>query len=101
MVNELETTYGRDLAGSLDEFFSSDFSNYWNSEYIWSIPGNGGDLGGGSEFPGVILENQGWGIFNGWGQNKPSYDIFEEMLKDGEGNDRIVRSIFSKAILWS
>ena len=93
LVNELETTYGRDLAGSLNEFFSSDFNNYWNEEYLWSIPGNGGDTGGGSEFPGVILENKGWGIYNGWGQNKPSYDIFEEMLKDGEGNDRIVRSI--------
>ena len=93
LVNELETTYGRDLAGSLNEFFSSDFNNYWNKEYLWSIPGNGGDLGGGSEFPGIILENKGWGVYNGWGQNKPSYDIFEEMLKDGEGNDRIVRSI--------
>lgn len=93
LVNELETTYGRDLADSLNDFFSSEFSNYWNKEYIWSIPGNGGDLGGGSEFPGVILENKGWGVYNGWGQNKPSYDIFEEMLKDGEGNERIVRSI--------
>ena len=93
LVNELETTYGRDLAGSLDEFFSSDFKNYWNAEYLWSIPGNGGSQGGGSEFPGVSLENGGWGLYNGWGQNKPSYDIYEEMLKDGVGNDRLVRSI--------
>ena len=48
---------------------------------------------GGSEFPGVILENQGWGKYNGWGQMKPTLDIYEEMLKDGEGNDRLVRSI--------
>ena len=32
------------------------------------------------EFPGVVLENKGWGQYNGWGQNKPSYDIYEEML---------------------
>ena len=73
MVNELETAYGRDLAGTYEELFSSDFSKWWNKEYIWTIPGNGGSQGGGSEFPGVVLENKGWGQYNGWGQNKPSY----------------------------
>lgn len=92
-VNELENTYGRDLADTYAEVFSSDFADFWNKEYLWTIPGNGGSTGGGSEFPGVILENKAWGIYNGWGQNKPSYDIYEEMLKDGEGNDRLVRSI--------
>lgn len=93
MVNELETTYGRDLAPSFSSLFSSDFSDFWSKEYLFGIAGNGGDTGGGSEFPGVILENKGWGIYNGWGQNKPSYDIYEEMLKDGEGNERLLRSI--------
>lgn len=93
MVNELENTYGRNLADTFDELFSSDFAKWWNKEYIWTIPGNGGSQGGGSEFPGVSLENKGWGIYNGWGQNKPSYDIYEEMAKDGVGNDRLVRSI--------
>lgn len=93
MVDELENTYNRDLAPTFAEVFSSDFADFWNSEYLWTIPGNGGAQGGGSEFPGVVLENQGWGKYNGWGQNKPSYDIYEEMLKDGEGNDRLVRSI--------
>lgn len=93
MVNKLENDYGRDLADSFEDVFSSDFSKYWNKEYIWSIPGNGGSQGGGSEFPGTILENQGWGKYNGWGQNKPSYDIYEEMSKDGSGNERLRRSI--------
>lgn len=93
MVNTLETTYGRDLAPTFAELFSSDFADFWNAEYLWTIPGNGGSDMGGSEFPGVILENKGWGKYNGWGQIKPSYDIYEEMLKDGEGNDRLVRSI--------
>lgn len=93
MVNDLESTYHRDLADTYAELFSSDFGDWWNEEYIWTIPGNGGSQGGGSEFPGVILENKGWGKYNGWGQNKPSYDIYEEMLKDGAGNDRLVRSI--------
>ena len=26
---------------------------------------------------------------------KPSYDIYEEMAKDGKGNDRLVRSILN------
>lgn len=93
MVNELENTYGRDLAPTFAEIFSSDFADFWNAEYIWSIPSNGGSTGGGVEFPGVVLENKGWGIYNGWGQLKPSYDIYKEMAKDGVGNDRLVRSI--------
>jgi len=93
MVNSLESDYGRGLAATFSEVFSSDFSDFWNDEYIWSIPSDGGTNGGGSEFPGVVLENKGWGKFNGWGQFKPSYDIYEEMAKDGTGNDRIMRSI--------
>lgn len=93
MVNDLETTYNRSLADTFAEVFSSDFADFYNKEYIWAIGGNGGSNGGGSEFPGVILENKGWGKYNGWGQNKPSLDIYEEMAKDGEGNARLLRSI--------
>ncbi len=93
MVNELETTYGRDLAPNFDDVFSSDFANFWTKEYLFGIAGTGGDTPGGSEFPGVVLDYKGWGIYNGWGQNKPSYDIYEEMIKDGAGNDRIKRTL--------
>ncbi len=94
MVNLLETSYNRALASTFSELFSSDFANFWTAEYLWTIPGIGGSSQqGGSEFPGVILENKGWGKYNGWGQIKPSYDIYEEMLKDGEGNERLVCSI--------
>lgn len=93
MVNTLEQKYDRNLAPTFAEIFSSEIVNFWNKEYIWSFPSNGGVNGGGVELPGVMLENKGWGIFNGWGQLKPSYDIYEEMAKDGAGNDRLVRSI--------
>ena len=93
MVNSLENDYGRDLAPEFDDVFSSDFSKFWTKEYLFGIAGNGGDTPGGSEFPGIVLENKGWGIYNGWGQNKPSYDIYEEMVKDGENNARIKRSL--------
>jgi len=50
-------------------------ANNWSSEYIWSV--NGG-VNGGSEFPGVILENQGWGVYNGWGYCQPTEELYEE-----------------------
>lgn len=95
LVNELETEYNRGLADSFDQVFSSEFSDFWNREYVWTVPSNGGTLGGGSKFPGVVLENKGWGKYNGWGQIKPTLDIYEEMLLDGDGNDRLVRSILA------
>jgi len=50
-------------------------ANNWSSEYIWSV--NSG-LHGGSEFPGVILENQGWGKYNGWGYFHPTEELYDE-----------------------
>ena len=94
-VNQLESEYGRGLADTFAEVFSSDKSKFWGREYIWTIPSDGGTVGGGIELPGVMLENKGWGVYNGWGQIKPSNDIYEEMLKDGEGNDRIVKSVLA------
>ena len=44
----------------------------------------------------MSLENKGWGKFNGWGQFKPSYDIYEEMAKDnvdGVKNERLATTI--------
>lgn len=93
MINSLETDYGRGLSSTYSEIFSSNYDNFFNKEYIWSIPSDGGANGGGSEFPGVLLENKGWGFYNGWGQFKPSFDIYEEMVKDGAGNDRLKKSI--------
>lgn len=93
MVNSLENEYGRDLAPDFKMNYSSDFNDFWNEEYIWTIPSNGGATGGGSILPGVMLENKGWGVYNGWGQLKPTLDIYEEMLKDGEGNERLRNSI--------
>lgn len=95
MVNSLENDYGRGLAKSLDEVFSCDYADFWNKEYIWSLPSDGGDYGSGTAFPGVVLEDKAWGIYNGWGQNKPTEDIYQEMAKDGEGNARLKRSILS------
>ncbi|MEO6960377.1 MAG: RagB/SusD family nutrient uptake outer membrane protein [Puia sp.] len=63
-------------ATPLDNFkavFSVD--NNWSSEYIWSATSG---TQGGSEFPGVVLENTGWGIFNGWGYFQPTEELYDE-----------------------
>ena len=49
--------------------------NNWSSEYIWSV--NSG-VQGGSEFPGVVLENKGWGLYNGWGYFQPTEELYDE-----------------------
>ena len=83
IVNRLESEFGRGLNDSFTQLWSSEFADFWNKECIFSITSSGGTSGqGGCEFPGVILENQGWGYFNGWGQFKASYDIVAEMEKD-------------------
>lgn len=83
-VDRLESDFGRGLADTYDEIFSCEFEDFWNREYIWSIPSTGGTNGSGVELPGVMLENKCWGLYNGWGQIKPSEDIYQELLKDGD-----------------
>ena len=99
-VNKLEQSYGRDLHPVFTDLFAPDVDKFFTKEYCWGYPSNGsnnGKSGGSIEFPGVSLENKGWGKFNGWGQFKPSYDIYAEMAKDnkpGEGkNERLAASI--------
>ncbi|NJB81361.1 RagB/SusD family nutrient uptake outer membrane protein [Wenyingzhuangia aestuarii] len=49
--------------------------NNWTSEYIWSV-NSGVDRG--SILTGVMLENKGWGKFNGWGYYTPSEGLYNE-----------------------
>lgn len=85
-VNKMMTQYGRDLADNFTDNFTSDWNKWRNKEYVWAIPGEGAGKGqyGGIEFPGVILDNGAWGYMNGWGQFKPSLDIYKEMDKDSQ-----------------
>lgn len=50
-------------------------ANNWSSEYIWSVTSG---TQGGSEFMGVVLENTGWGIYNGWGYFQPTEELYDE-----------------------
>lgn len=49
--------------------------NNWTNEYIWSV--NSG-VKGGSKLPGVMLENKGWGNYNGWGYYQPTLGLYNE-----------------------
>ncbi|MBS0027726.1 RagB/SusD family nutrient uptake outer membrane protein [Chitinophaga sp. 22321] len=49
-------------------------ANNWSSEYMWSVTSG---VQGGSEFPGVVLENTGWSIYNGWGYFQPTAELFD------------------------
>ena len=106
-VNRLEQSYNRGLVENYSDLFSPERNvGFWNQEYCWGIPGEGGDYKGyeydnyvqysfdiqhGVELPGVMLDNKGWGKFNGWGQMKPSYDLYEEMAKDNVNGNKNIR----------
>lgn len=102
-VNKMENEYGRSIKDvAYTDNFTSDYSKWRNSEYVWTIPSEGGpkSIYGGVEFPGVILDNSLYGLFNCWGQFKPSLEIYDEISKDNAnlvnpelGNIRLKNSI--------
>ncbi|MBT31232.1 MAG: RagB/SusD family nutrient uptake outer membrane protein [Thalassobius sp.] len=53
--------------------FSS--ANNWGSEYIWSVVSS---TLTGSILPGVMFENKGWGLYNGWGYFQPTKELYDE-----------------------
>lgn len=53
-------------------------ANNWTGEYIWSVYSNSQGPGGwGSILPGVMLENKGWGKYNGWGYYMPTKELYD------------------------
>ncbi len=60
-----------------EEDFHSVFKveNNLSSEYLWSVVSNENE---GSMLPGVVLENKGWGRYNGWGYFQPVKDLDDE-----------------------
>jgi len=52
--------------------------NNWSKEYIWSAYSTSAGTGGwGSILPGVMLENKGWGLYNGWGYFMPTKELYD------------------------
>ncbi len=51
------------------------YQNEFGPEYIWSVTSG---IDRGSKLQGVMLENKGWGIYNGWGYYMPTEELYEE-----------------------
>lgn len=50
-------------------------ANNYSSEYIWSVASS---LNGQSILPGAMLENKGWGLYNGFGYYQPTKELVDE-----------------------
>ena len=72
------------------------FENNWTSEYIWSV--NSG-LDSGSVLPGVMLENKGWGTYNGWGYYQPTLELYEE-FENGDPRREVTILKFDDEFPW-
>ncbi|SHM39769.1 RagB/SusD family nutrient uptake outer membrane protein [Chryseobacterium polytrichastri] len=75
-ANEVMTQGNRALLVNYADVFKSE--NNYSSEYIWSIPGTPKFTSWGSILPGVMLENKGWGEYNGWGYFQPTKELYDE-----------------------
>ncbi len=75
LVDQLESEGGRGLLDSFAKVFESEYE--WSEEYIWSVNSSGATLAG-SIFPGMMLDNKGWGRYNGWGNFKPTLELWAE-----------------------
>lgn len=75
LVDRLESEAGRGLLDNFSDVFT--IANEWSKEYIWSV-NSSGEMLAGSIFPGMMLDNKGWGRYNGWGNFKPTLELWAE-----------------------
>lgn len=75
LVDKIENEGQRGLLDNFADVFTID--NNWSKEYIWSVNSSGYNFAG-SEFPAIVLENKGWGFYNGWGNFKPTLELWSE-----------------------
>lgn len=68
----------------------------FGSEYIWSVA-SGVDAG--SKLPGVMLENKGWGDYNGWGYYQPTLELYNE-FEDGDFRRSVTILEFGQEFKW-
>ncbi len=70
--------------------------NNWTSEYIWSV--NSG-IEGGSILPGCMLENKGWGTYNGWGYFTPTESLYQE-FEEGDARKKVTILSFGDELTY-
>lgn len=76
----------------LDDFASVfTVANNWSTEYIWSAYCTSKGTGGwGSILPGVMLENKGWGKYNGWGYYTPTKELYDAFEPDDKRREATI-----------
>ncbi len=75
LVDRLENEGSRGLEEKFADVFKVE--NEWGKEYLWSVNSHGKRMAG-SMFPGILLDNKGWGKANGWGEFKPTLELWAE-----------------------
>jgi len=65
----------------------------WSKEYIWSVTSSATNTSRGCIFPGVCLEDKGWGFYNGWGNYYPTKELYDTYQ---EGDERREATILKK-----
>jgi len=65
-------------------------ANNYSSEYIWSVASS---QYGESILPGAMLENKGWGLYNGFGYYQPTKELVDEFEP---GDKRLAATILKK-----
>ncbi|SEN01756.1 Starch-binding associating with outer membrane [bacterium A37T11] len=98
LVDKIKNEGGRRLIStkaSGKENFRAVFQieNNWSSEYMWSVTSG---TQGGSEFPGVVLENTGWGKYNGWGYFTPTEELYNSFETGDPRRDITIMSFGDK-----
>jgi tetratricopeptide (TPR) repeat protein len=68
-------------------------ANNWSKEYIWSVTSSATNTSRGCIFPGVTLEDKGWGFYNGWGNFYPTKELYDTYQ---EGDERREATILKK-----
>ncbi len=75
LVDQIENEGARGLEDKFADVFKVE--NEWGKEYLWSVNSHGKRQAG-SMFPGILLDNKGWGKANGWGEFKPTLELWAE-----------------------
>jgi len=75
LVDQLENEGGRGLLDHFADVFK--IENEWGKEFIWSINSDGSSNAG-CILPSMFLDNKGWGRYNGWGNFKPTLELWAE-----------------------
>lgn len=89
-ANEVMTKGNRSLLNNFEDVFKAE--NNFSSEYIWSVVSTPKFTAWGSILPGVMLENKGWGEYNGWGYFQPTKELYDEFeIGDTRRNTTILK----------